>query len=319
MPLTLRKYAPLLAAIACQILFGCSMFFVKMGMAVVDQDTVKFLSFRFVTGFLTMSLILLFRLQKVRYRGKPWRLLLLCGLLNPLVSQVLETSSTSYAPTSQIAILSSLLPIASIGAAALINREYPTRRQLAFSLVSMSGVLLTCLGGGPGGGGTLLGVILVCSMVAVVSVQRVFVRRASRYFTSFESVYVTTAMGAAGFSLAAAFLSARQDRLSTFFLCLEEPRFILAFLYVGIGSCVAGFLLMTYANANLPAAVFASTNTLSTVVSILVGVFLLKEPFRPVDLAGVVIILVGILGVSLSYDAGKDHRAGAADAQKKGV
>ena len=46
----MKKYIPLLANLLAQFLFGMAYFFIKMGMAVVDQDTVKFLSFRFTLG-----------------------------------------------------------------------------------------------------------------------------------------------------------------------------------------------------------------------------------------------------------------------------
>ena len=42
----MKSYKPLLANVAAQTIFGLGYFFIKMGMAVVDQDTVKFLSFR---------------------------------------------------------------------------------------------------------------------------------------------------------------------------------------------------------------------------------------------------------------------------------
>ena len=66
----------------------------------VDQDTVKFLSFRFTLGFLAMTLILLLKIQKVDYKKGFIGLIFLCGLFNPAISQILETTSTSYAPTS---------------------------------------------------------------------------------------------------------------------------------------------------------------------------------------------------------------------------
>ena len=52
----MKKYIPLLANVLAQTIFGLAYFFIKMGMAIVDQDTLKFLSFRFLTGFVVMSL-----------------------------------------------------------------------------------------------------------------------------------------------------------------------------------------------------------------------------------------------------------------------
>ena len=85
---------------------------------------------------------------------------------------------------------------------------------------------------------------------------------------------------------------------------------------MGIGSCVIAFLFMTYASANLPFAVYASTCTLNTVVSILSGVLLLHEVFRPVQAVGTAVILLGVIGVSMSYDK-KDESGNKFHLEKK--
>ena len=138
----MKKYIPLLANVLAQVIFGLAFFFIKMGMAVVDQDTVKFLSFRFTVGFLVMTVILLLGIKKVNYRKGFIGLIFLCGLFNPAISQILETTSTSYAPTSQIAMYNSMLPIVMLVFSALINKEYPTRRQLMFVLVCVAACII---------------------------------------------------------------------------------------------------------------------------------------------------------------------------------
>lgn len=298
----MKQYLPLLANLASQVLFGFAYLFMKMGMAVVDQNTVKFLSFRFTLGFLVMSLLLALGLKKVHYKGRPVAMILLCGLFNPLISQVLETTSTTYAPTSQIAMYNSLLPVIMLVFSALINKEYPTRRQLLFVAVTVAGVFVTTLADPARTGLTALGLGLIFATMFAVSVNRVLVRRASAVFSSFEIIYLTTGMGAAAFTAASLGEHALRAPLATYLQGLARPDFFIAVLYMGIGSCVCAFLLMTYASANLPFAVYASTCTLSTVVGILSGVFLLGEVFQPAEAVGTAVILAGIIGVSCSYD-----------------
>ena len=298
----MKRYLPLFANIISQMIFGFAYLFLKMGMAVVDQDTVKFLSFRFGLGFIALSLILLLGIRKASYRGRPVRLIILCGLFNPMISQILETTSTTYAPTSQIAMYNSLLPVIMLLFSALINHEYPTRRQLMFVVLTTIGVFITTLADKSETGLTSLGLILIIGTIISVSLNRVLVRRASGEFSSFEIVYVTTAMGAAFFNAISMGKHMMMEPLSTYLSGLSDPRFLVSLIYMGIGSCVIAFLLMTYASANLPFAVFSSTSTLSTVVGILSGVFLMHETFRPVEALGVAVILIGIIGVSLSYD-----------------
>lgn len=238
----------------------------------------------------------------MRYKGRPVHLILICGLFNPLISQVLETTSTTYAPASQIALYASAMPALMLIFAALINHEYPTRSQILFVLVTMAGVLVTNLSDKSAAGLTALGLFLIIASNLVIALGRIMVRRASKVFTSFEIVYITTAIGAAVFTLFSVGSHVRSGPFSDYFSGLLCPQFIIAVFYMGIGSCVGAFLLMTYASAHLPVAVFASTCTLSTVVGIVSGVVLLKETFQPADIVGTVIILTGIIGISLSYE-----------------
>ena len=298
----MKSYKPLLANVAAQTIFGLGYFFIKMGMAVVDQDTVKFLSFRFTLGFLAMTLILLLKIQKVDYKKGFIGLIFLCGLFNPAISQILETTSTSYAPTSQIAMYNSMLPIVMLIFSALLNKEYPTRRQLGFVLVCVAGVFIANMVEPDVTGMTKLGMILIIGTNVAVAINRVLVRRASAVFTSFEIIYITTGMGALLFNLISVGRSAAAGTLPAYFDGLVCPEFAVAVLYMGIGSCVIAFLSMTYASANLPFAVYASTCTLSTVVAIISGIFLLHETFTAVQAVGTAVILVGIVGISLSYD-----------------
>ncbi len=127
----MKNYKPLFANVAAQTIFGLAFFFIKMGMAVVDQNTVKFLSIRFTVGFLVMTAMLAVGMRKVDYK-KGWiGLILMCGLFNPCISQILETSSTSYAPTSQIAMYNSMQPLVMLQYAPQLNKASPTHQQLA--------------------------------------------------------------------------------------------------------------------------------------------------------------------------------------------
>lgn len=298
----MKKYYPLLANVIAQTIFGLGYFFIKMGMAVVDQDTVKFLSFRFTIGFLVMTLLLLLGIQKVNYKKGFIGLILLCGLFNPSISQILETTSTSYAPTSQIAMYNSMLPIVMLIFSALINKEYPTKRQLMFVLVCVAGVFVANMVEPGSTGMTMIGLCLIIATNIAVAINRVLVRRASAVFSSFEIIYITTGMGAVLFNVLSIGKSAASGLLLSYFDGLICPQFAVSVIYMGIASCVVAFLFMTYASANLPFAVYASTCTLSTVIAIVSGVVLLHETFEPMQMIGTVVILIGIIGISLSYD-----------------
>ena len=277
-------------------------------MRVVEFDTVKFLAFRFMIGFIVLTLLLIFGFQKVNYKGKPIRLIILCGAMNPLISQVLETTATTYAPTSQMAIFHSLTPLLIIMLSILINREHPTRRQVFFMAVSISGLLLINLVGGQMEGSTTLGLVLILFVCLTLAFHRVFMRRASGSFTAFEIIYITTGMGALSFSATTLIRYSANGQLDTFFDGLLTFNFIVPILYMGILSSVVAFLCLAYSSAHLPIAVSSSAAKLSSVISILVGIFLLGEAFRPIDVIGSIITISGVIGISLSYNASASNR-----------
>ena len=151
----------------------------------------------------------------------------------------------------------------------------------------MAGVLVTNLSDKSETGLTALGLFLIIAANLVIALGRIMVRRASKVFTSFEIVYITTAIGAVAFTLTSMGSHVLSAPFSDYFSGLLCPQFLSAVFYMGIGSCVGAF---------------ASTCTLGTVVGIVSGVVLLKETFRPADILGTVIILIGIIGISLSYE-----------------
>lgn len=215
--------------------------FTRMGMAVVDQDSVKLLAFRFCLGFLALSLLVILRLKRMRMgSGKGW-MILLCGLFNPLISQVLEVSSTSYAPTSQIYMYNSLLPIEMIGVSALINKEYPTRRQMVFCLMTVAGVFIARLADQDATGLSLTRMALIVCTIIAVSISRALVRRTTAYFGSFEIVYLTTAMGALGFfAFSVGRHLAKGLNFASYFEPLCHEAFLIAIFYLGIGAACGG-------------------------------------------------------------------------------
>ena len=305
----MKKYLPLAANLISQTLLGMAYLFIRMGMAVLDQDALKFSALRFVMAAVMLTIIVLLPVGPSvrRPKGMLGLLALIC-LFNPLTSQLAKTASTTYVATSMISLFNSTIPAVMLGFSALINHEYPTRRQSAFVFVTMAGMLLAAVSEWAGEGLTPLGLFLVLAYVITISLSRVLVRRASGSCTAFELTYFQTATGAVGFAL----LSLGSHALSGgtllyYFAGLASPQLGIALLYCSAGTCIGAFLLQNYASAHLPFAVYSASCTWSTVVGILSGVFLLQETFGGLQVLGTLIIFCGILGISFSYEAG-DHR-----------
>lgn len=304
----MKKRLPFLAGIFASVLFGFSFLAARIALNINGNDPMSFLAFRFAIAFPTMALMLWFGLGKVDYRGKDIRILLLCGLLNPIISQFFELTATIYAPTSQIALIFSLVPVFVVIFSATINKESPTKLQLLFIGMSVAGVVVIQFVEGQVKGGTTLGFLLAVVACLFIAIQRIFIRRASARFSAFEIIFVTTGMGFVYFPIVSAIQHYLKGDISRYFESLSHPAFVLAIFYSSVVCCVAGFLLMTYAAANLPIAVSSAANTVVTVISVFAGVFFLNENFRVVDIIGTILILSAVLVMSFSYNPSESNK-----------
>ena len=73
--------------------------------------------------------------------------------------------------------------------------------------------------------------------------------------------------------------------------------FMLAALFLAVGASVVGYWLFNYSVANAPMANVISLYNLTTIVSVLAGVFILGESFSLLSAAAMVAVMVGIWGV----------------------
>ncbi len=302
----MARYRPLLAQLCSEILLGFSYLFLALGMSYLDQDAPRFLAIRYTIAVLCFTLLVVAGFKKVKYTWKGLPILLLCGLFNPILSQLAKTTATTYVPTSRLSVCNSIIPVVMIGLAVILNREYPSKKQFFFVCTTVVGMFIANMESWTMNGEAveLIGYLWVAFYIITISLARVTIRRATGQFSSFEISYFATAVGCVVF-FAMDWVTPSVTPLTQQLHLFLDPGFASALVYSSIGTCVAAFLLMNYASANLPFAVYSSTCTLNVVVGILAGVFILGEAFTIHEVVGAVIILSSIIGISFTYDKSK--------------
>ena len=73
-------------------------------------------------------------------------------------------------------------------------------------------------------------------------------------------------------------------------------------LYLAVVSSVCAFLLINFSVNYVSVAKISIFSNFTTVISVLAGIFLMKDTFSPVQLAGVVVIVLSVFGVSLQKE-----------------
>lgn len=287
----------MVAGLGSAFIFGLSFLFSKK--ALDHAEPLELISFRFLTAVLVMSLLLLFKIIKVDYKGKDLKGLLLLGFMEPVVYFIFETYGIKYSTSSQAGLMISLIPIFVVILSAYFLKEKPSKQQLVFIVLSVGGVMLIGLmGSSNSGSGSLLGIILLLGSVLSAAAFTIISRKLSKKFTPIELTYSMMMQGAVVFNIMSIINHLSHKTISSYFKPLHNKDFIIPIIYLGILSSIVAYFLINYTLSKIEASKSAIISNLSTIVSIVAGVVFLKESFEYYHIIGSIMILTGVWGTN---------------------
>lgn len=292
-----QRLKPYLAGLGSSSIFGFSFFFTKQGLE--TMDTFRLMAFRFSLAALVVSLLVLLKVIRLDLRGKDFRPLLATALLQPILYFLFETFGVSLSTTSQAGMMIALIPIFVTISSAIFLKEKPTLGQLAFIILSVSGVVFIVLQQGMAGEQfSWLGPLVLLGAVLSATGFNILSRRSAGRFTPFEITFVMMWVGAIAFNLISVYVHASAGNLGSYFDGVLSQRSLIALLYLGIVSSVVAFFLINYTLSQIPASQSAVFANLTTVISIAAGVFFRNEPFYWYHAIGATMILLGVWGTN---------------------
>ena len=287
----------LVFALLSAVIFGMSFMFSKLALEVA-QPTVL-LAFRFITAFAAMSLVIGCNALVGRIRGrtlfafslkgKPIGSLVLLGLVQPVLYFFCENYGILYTSSAVAGTIIAVVPIACILMDVLVLHEKVTRRQILCAVLCIGGVALIYTGGETHI--SLLGLLLLLMTVGCDAVYYTLSHKAAAKFTAFEVTYVMFTVGML-FFIPSALIQGAGHMAETFLPAIQSGSFWGAVIYLGVVSSVVAYFLLNFANAHLTVSEASLFSNVTTVVSVLAGVVLLKEPFGLWQIIGVAVILV---------------------------
>ena len=282
----------ILCAIGCETLYGLSYIFTKQATACASGFAL--LGWRFFLAVLVMSLCVQLGFIKINLKGKPLKPLLLVALCSPCIYFIAETIGIGHTTASESGVFLACIPVATLIASTLILKEKPSKMQLLGILITLAGVLITVFAVSVASSLSVLGYAFLLVAVVSYALCSVFVDKAAAY-TSAEITYVMLLSGATLFVLLAVAEAGFHGTLSELVrLPFQEPSFLIAILYQGIGCSVLAFFLSNLAISKIGVNRTSSFIGIATVVSILAGAILLREAFTGFQIAGAVVIIAGV-------------------------
>lgn len=279
------------------VIFGFSFMFSSIALSITS--TMVLLCFRFTVAVITLTVVVAVNSLVGRIRGKAWFSfslrgkpmggLLLLGIVQPVLYLVFENSSIRYTSSAVTGTVLAVVPVICILADVFISRESVSKLQVVCAVACVAGVALV-----ETGGETRISFLgFFCLLMTLVCDVGYYIlsRRASRQFSPLEVTYVMFLMGMIVF-VPAALIQGQGQMAELFLPAIQSAPFWGSVVFLGAVSSVGAYGLLNYANATLTNSEASLIGNIATVVSVLAGVLLLRDPFSPLQAIGVVVILI---------------------------
>jgi len=289
-----------LAALCGNAIFGFSFMFSRIALQTASPFVM--LMYRFCLAFLFLNAVALWA-RKTKKQG--WLRfdlrrsgvggLLLLGLVQPVIYFLCESYGISLTNATVSGVIIALVPIVALGAGFIFMGEKASWQQVAFSLLSIGGVVVMTLQQSADGEIKPLGVVLLIGAVISGAAFSIMSRKLSAKSSALERTYVMMAVAAVTFTALALGQTGGEGAL--LFAPLRDIKFMASMLYLSLFSSILAFLCLNYAAAILPVSKTTAFCNVTTVLSVFAGVVFLGESITVISLIAAVVIIIGVFGV----------------------
>ncbi len=298
-----------LFAVLKNVIYGSTVFII--GDLTATNHVLDVLAFRYLTGFVVFWLLKTLNIVKIDVgakdillktkRAKYMKGLLLTALFEPILYMLCETTAISMASDITTGVILSLSPVAAMIAENVILKERTTWAEKILLVIGIAGVMYIAVNTDTSGGSqdSVMGIMLLFGAVISGVLFCVFSRQSSSKFTSMEITYFACMIGAIGFNTINVVRHLFMGDILSYFAPYMSLSNLFGFFFLGVVATIVATLMNNYALSKIQVSTMASFSGLSTLVTILLGIWLHHEKLYLFQIIGLVLILVRMIGVSL--------------------
>ncbi len=250
---------------------------------------------RFLVAWFIMTLLIWSRKESFSLKGKNYRPLLILGLIEPPY-YFFENYGVYYSNATFAGTVMAFSPVAGILAATMFLGEKPNKRQKAFCLLPTIGVIIITVAGSTMGIIKPLGIVFLLASQIVAAGMKIFNKKSSLEFSSFERTYVIMLGNAIVFTIKS--MIALHGDIRAYVAPLRDPVYLFALVMLFLFCSIIANLLVNYACGMMSITKISTFSTIATVCSAFAGVIFLNEPITWTTFLGSAIIIFGIWQVT---------------------
>ena len=287
---------PHIAGILFAVIFGLTFMFSKTVLA-SGVSPLGLISYRYLLAFLAFELIRRIGLVSITLKKKDVKILFIVGLLQPVAYFLFETYGLARTTSAEAGMMIALIPIFTTIFSSILLKEKPTKTQVFFILLSVSGVIFIQAMNASGGLEVqTFGLFLLFMAVISAALFNIASRSASKSLSAKELTYFMIMFGAIVFNILYVGSLFIEGSLVIYVTTLASIELILPIMYLGIVASIGGFFLVNYALSKLEAHVISIYANIATIVAVIAGAVFLSEPIEGYHYIGAFMIVFGVYG-----------------------
>lgn len=207
-----------------------------------------------------------------------------------------ESYGVYYSNATFAGTVMAFAPVVGILAAMLFLGEKPSRRQKIFALLPTAGVIIMTAVGSSMGIVKPLGAIFLFASQIVAAGMKLYNKKSSEEFSSFERTYAIVVANAIIFTIKS-MIDLHGD-VRAYAAPLGNPEYVFALVILCVFCSIAANLLVNYACGMMSVTRISTFSTIATICSAFGGVIFLGEPITWMTFLGSTIIIIGIWQVT---------------------
>lgn len=292
-----KKYLAYGALTLASVIFGFSFLFTKKTLE--HLEIFQLLGIRFLAAALVMIILTAMRIVKIDLNRRKITGILAISFIQPLLYFVFETFGIKLTSASESGMMIALIPITIAVFSMLILKEKIRAKQWIAILAAAAGVVMIAAAkGSEPGGPHVLGYLILMGAIIAAGLYNPLSRKASAYCTPFEITFIMMLTGALFFNGIGLAIAGAEGRIGRYFADAMSFDVLSGILYLSLLSSIVAFFCLNYAYSKIKSSVSAGFANLTTVISVMAGVFLNNEKLYWLQLSGAVLVLLGIWGVA---------------------
>ena len=296
------------------VIYGSTIYFTSQ--LTENVDVLDLLALRFLLTFFVMWIMKITGLFKIKVgirdffregERRPFmKNLLLAALFEPVLYMLFETLGVSMSTNVTAAVIVSLAPITNCIVEEIFLKERSTLLQKIFLGCGIFGVVYIAVNTNTSDGkDTVWGILFLLLSVMAGSAFSGFSRTSSQKFNFLEITYFSGMLGAFAFNLINVVRHLWAGDIVHYFDPYFVPENVVGFLFLGVVSSILAVCMGNYSLSKLQLSTAAAFGGVSTIVTIVIGIFFGGESlyyYHYIGLPFIILRMVGVSAISIARD-----------------